>query len=294
MKKSIAGFALVLFTSLAWALPTVQQVEAEVKQGRFTQAETMMAEVVAAKPQSAKAHYLYAELLAHNANFTKASEQAALAKSLDPKIGFTDPARFEAFQKTLQRELDPVPRERTTSVPAPARVAAERVAQAPPASSGIPGWVWFGGLMLIGMALWTGLRRSRAALTPGLAPAGGAPGFGPGSGMNQGAYPGQPYGPGAYPPQQRSGSGLLGTGLAVAGGVAGGMLIDEMLHRRNDGGASSGNQIGGFDPNSYQPSSADQAASELESRPIDFGSGGDWDSGGGSSDSGDSGGGGWD
>jgi hypothetical protein len=72
------------------------------------------------------------------------------------------------------------------------------------------------------------------------------------------------------------------------------MLADELLHRRPDQAVDHGNagQAGFFD--SPQGGSA---ASDLESRPIDFGTGGsDWDSGsvdvggGGGSE----GGGGWD
>ena len=44
----------------------------------------MMSEVVAAKPDSAKAHYISAEVPAHNRNFTKASKEAARARKLDP------------------------------------------------------------------------------------------------------------------------------------------------------------------------------------------------------------------
>ena len=36
-------------------------------------------------------------------------------------------------------------------------------------------------------------------------------------------------------PQATSGGGMLGTGLAVAGGVAGGMMLAEMLHNRQGG-----------------------------------------------------------
>ena len=287
MKKSIVGLALVLFASLAWALPTVQQVEAETKQGHYAQAESMMAEVVAAKPDSAKAHYFYAELLAHNANFSKAAEETARAKLLDPKIGFADPAKFRAFEQTLQREQNPVPAARTNAArpaasfnPAPAAVPVETATR----SGGIPGWVWLGGLAVLAIVLWRGFSRSRAQPAPaGFATAGGPANDGPG-GMNQapGYGPGA-YGPGAYPQPARPGGGMLGTGLAVGAGVAGGMLIDEMLHRRNEGGNLGGgsNNIGGFDPEGYRPSSADQAATELENRPIDFGNGGDWDSGGG-------------
>jgi hypothetical protein len=302
MKKSIVGLLLVLFTSLAWALPTVQQVEAATKQGHYAQAESMMAEVVAAKPESAKAHYIYAELLAHNANFRKASEEAARAKALDPDVRFTDPQKFADFQALLSRELNPAPRAQTSgasSAPAYRTAPAVAPAERPASSSGIPGWVWLAGLALLAVVLWRGFSRSRDAGAAAMAPAGMPAGYGPG-GMNPGpAYGPAPYGPAPYGPQAGGGSGLLGTGLAVGAGVAGGMLLDEMLHRRNEGGSivhdggGVNNQIGGFDPAGYRPSSDDQAASELESRPIDFGSGGDWDSGG-DSGGGDSGGGGWD
>jgi hypothetical protein len=79
---------------------------------------------------------------------------------------------------------------------------------------------------------------------------------------------------------------MLGTGLAAAGGVAAGMLASEMLHRNaqrsaDDAGAGAGHL-----------DSPDAGSSALEDRPIDFGSGGDWDAGGGDVGGGD--GGGWD
>lgn len=281
MKKLIVGLGLALFASLAFALPTLQQVETATNQGRFVEAEGMMAEVVAAKPDSAKAHYVYAELLAHNAKFPQAVAEAGRAKQLDPKIGFTDPAKFNAFEQKLQREQSVAPRART-SVDRSASSVAPSMAAAPAGRSGIPGWVWLAGLAVLAIVLWRGFSRSRAAGQGALATAGGPAGYGPG-GTNPGYGPGGAgYGPGAVAPTGRTGSGLLGTGLAVAGGVAGGMLIDEMLHRRGDGGASN---LGGFDQGGA--ASADQAARDLESAPIDFGSGGDWDSGSGSIDTGD-------
>ena len=296
MKKTIVGLLFVLLSSAAFALPTLQQVEAEVKQGNYTQAETMMSEVVAAKPGSAKAHYIYAEILAHNASFAKASEEAAKAQQIDPKVTFADPDRFRAFQQTLQRELNPPARTRA----APVAPVASTPAFAPAASgisaperTGIPGWVWLAGLIVLGLVMWRMFARGRDAV-PGsnFAPAGMAPsgGFQPGGGMNAGT----PYGNNGVQ-QPGAGSGLLKTGLAVGAGVAGGMLIDEMLHRRSDGSNNTAGTLGGFDPNGYNPA-ADSAARELENRPIDFGQGDDWDSGGGSVDSGggSDGGGGWD
>lgn len=308
MKRFVAGLALVLATSGAWALPTVDEVEAQVKQGNYTQAETMMSEVVAAKPGSARAHYFYAELLAHNGSFARASTEAAKAREIDPKIGFTDPEKFRSFEQTLQREQTAKPRASTGSSGSGMSSSMVPAAAATTAASGggIPGWVWLVGLAIIAFVLWKGFSRSRMAPAGGLATAGGPQGAYPygTNNMNPGAAygPGAGYGPGMQggPMQQgaRPGGGLLGTGLAVAGGVAGGMLIDEMLHKRGDGGgAGSGiGNLGGVDPSNAGAFGNDAAAQELESRPIDFGNGGnDWDSGGGGGDSGggDSGGG-WD
>src|SRR5206468_2110505 len=65
MKKWILSLVLASVAAVAWAVPTLQEVEAEVQAGRWAQAETMMREVIAAKPNSARAHYVHAELLAH-------------------------------------------------------------------------------------------------------------------------------------------------------------------------------------------------------------------------------------
>lgn len=104
MKKLIVSVALASLSLLAWALPTLQQVEAEVRQGHYAQAESMMREVVAAKPGSARAHYVYAEILAHQGNFTKAADEARLARQIDPDVKFTSAEKFRAFDEQLQRQ----------------------------------------------------------------------------------------------------------------------------------------------------------------------------------------------
>jgi hypothetical protein len=286
MKKSIAALAFAITSAAAWALPTTQEVETAAQQGHYAQAETMMSEVVAAKPDSAKAHYVYAEILAHNGNFAKASQETTRARQLDPAIKFTTSDKFNAFEQLLQREQ--TPQRRTRSVPTP---LAPSLAPTTPASPGIPGWVWAGGLAAVGFVLWRGLNRSRAA-APILA-AGGLPGAAPAAGMpwGAGANPGvTPYGSGM--PPAAAGGGVLGTGLAVAGGVAGGMLLDEMLHHRQGGGTTPLDRVM---PGNAEPFATNDAANDLETRPVDFGSGGDWDAGGSSDIGGGSdGGGGWD
>jgi len=108
--------------------------------------------------------------------------------------------------------------------------------------------------------------------------------------MGPGAVqPGMPYGPGY--PAARPGAGMLGLGAAAVGGVAAGMLADQLLHRRSDQNVvdpGNAGQAGFFD-------SPQGGASELENRPIDFGAGGsDWDSGSIDVGGGGGDGGGWD
>ena len=80
IQRFFAAATLVACTLTAWAAPTVDAVQAEVQRGNYAQAETMMQEVVNARPGSAKAHYIYAEILAHNKRFDEAAKQAASAR----------------------------------------------------------------------------------------------------------------------------------------------------------------------------------------------------------------------
>jgi hypothetical protein len=283
-----AACAAALWSAAALALPSANDVQAAVKSGDYPKAETMMQEVVAAKPQSAKAHYLYAEILAHDAKFTDAAAQAHRARELDPALSFTtDPEKFKSFERLLEREQAGPAVTPQATVPATHVNTAPAVAREAP-GSGVPGWVWVGGFAILAFVIFRAV--SRRAMANNMASA-GYPNQGGGYGMNPGMQ--QPgYGPG-YGPAPGAGGGLLHTGLAAAGGVAGGMLLERMLEgNRHDENYGNNNnyapQGGSFDNGSSQ------AASELENRPMDFGSGGnDWggDAGGGSSGGSDDGGG---
>ena len=75
--------------------------------------------------------------------------------------------------------------------------------------------------------------------------------------------------------QSSGGSGLLGTGLAAAGGFAAVMLAEKMLE--GDHGREVVREVdrGGLQPGMFDDA-PNAAAQGLESRSIDFGSGGDW------------------
>lgn len=305
MKKILVAFAFVAASAMAWALPTVQQVEAQVQQGHLAQAETMMSEVVAAKPESARAHYIYAEILARNKNFAKASEESKAARLIDPELKFAQPDKYRAFEQLLEREQAPVVRQqasprRSTAEPSSTGLSSlgptTAMAVEPARSAGIPSWVWLAGLALVAFLLWRGFSRSRGAAVGPMAGSAGMVGGGQANPVNGPVNPaGVPYGSGM--PAAAPGGGLLRTGMAVAGGVAGGMLLDQMLHNRGgENGANAGNNsFGNGFGSGNDGSQGNPAATELENRDVDFGSGNDWDAGsagdiGGGSD----GGGGWD
>lgn len=274
MKRLLAMLAFVamgLVSAAAFALPSVTEVQAEVQKGNYAQAEVLMRDVVAAKPGSAKAHYVYAEILAHNKRFEFALQEARLAQQLDPALGFTQPEKFRSFEQLLEREQRAATSGGGTSagtaVPTPRAAAPQR-------SSGIPGWVWGAGFAVIAVLLWRmfSARRNVQAMTPAY------------GGMQTGGY-----GPNYSPMGGGTGSGMLGTGLAAAGGFAAGMLAEKLLDGNRDGGGSSSASHasdGGLSPGYFDNGAAD----ELSNRSIDFGSGGDWDSGGGGGGGSDGGG----
>ena len=265
MKRLLAMLAFVamgLVSAAAFALPSVTDVQAEVQKGNYAQAEVLMRDVVAAKPGSAKAHYVYAEILAHNKRFEFALQEARLAQQLDPAIGFTQPDKFKSFEQLLERE------QRATTSAGGTAAGTGTAVQAPRAaaqrSSGIPGWIWGAGFAVIAVLLWRMFSARRNAQSM-------APAYG---GMQSGGY-----GPNYSPMGGGQGSGMLGTGLAAAGGFAAGMLAEKLLDGHRDGGSSSASPAsdGGMSPGYFDNGAAD----ELSSRSVDFGSGGDWDSGGG-------------
>jgi hypothetical protein len=287
VRQLMAAAALSVFVLSASALPSLEAVKTEVQKGNYAQAQTMMEEVVAAKPSSARAHYIYAEILAHNKRFDEAARQATTAGTLDPAIGFTEPAKFKAFEALLEREQREAKSPAHAAVAAPAMVA--RPAPAPEPSSGIPSWVWIAGLLAFGALAWSKLRRQTPAAPMGMPMAmSGAPAGFPAAGGGYGNNYGNGYGPGAMPQQ---GSGMMGVGLAAVGGVAAGMLAEKLMsggsHESMAAAPAAVNQ-NGLVPGMFDDAGAQSSAAyELQQEPVDFGSGDDWGgdiSGGGSDD----------
>ncbi len=314
MQRMLLALTLVFAASWALALPSPKEIEAAVGAGQLPQAETMLREVLQAKPQSAKAHYELGQVLARQGKFFEAQQALDQAKIFDPTLKFASSP--EAFAKTYDTVLAQV-RGASSAASAKAAVAtpAAPMAAAAPDSPAPSGgfnltyvWMVAAGLVVLGLIL---RRRAAApvAATPaattyaGMPPAGQPTAYsgatmatggiiGSGLGPAQAAAPAQrgfgsqyaPQAPAHYPPAAAPAAGGMGAmGGAVMGGVAG-LAAGYALSKAMEGGANHSNSAPGSSAANPSNDSAGYVPFDNASRPdmgaFDAGAGGDsWDVG---------------
>ncbi|AOK53035.1 tetratricopeptide repeat protein [Burkholderia stagnalis] len=166
MKKPLAafGFALLMLSSAAFAVPSLQQVEQSIAQRDWQRADTQLSQVIDAHPNNAHARYLYAQVLDREGRASDALAQLQRAKTLDPQLRFADPARFAQTEARIRADAGRVA---ATPPRADAGTLQSSLAPAvPPAEKHGPSTgMWIGlGLIVAVIALvlrWT-LRRARS------------------------------------------------------------------------------------------------------------------------------------
>ena len=217
-------FAAFFTTEVALAddSPTMDQVYQAAHSGRMDEAQRMMATVLKEHPDSAKAHYVEAELLAKQGRMGQADEELKNAERLKPDLSFAKPQAVQEL-KALIYSNHPVNQSSVISH------------QAESGSS----FPW--GLLLLGIAAIAIIALIMRAIASRNAPA--YPGnFQPG--MQNGPIPMQPYGGGMGqmgPSGGGMGSGIMG-GLATGAAVGVGMVAGEALaHHFMVGGNNTGN-----------------------------------------------------
>ena len=255
--------AVLLTSNLAFAEATLPEVYQAVQAGQMAKADAMIKEVLQNHPNSAKAHYVAAELYLKEGKLDVARNHFLKAENLAPGLPFAQP---ESVQK-LQMQL-----------------AGTQVAPvASSSSSSIFSNPLFWGLIAI---LVVGIiivmkRRKAEAVQVYNAPSAGYPGT-PGG---PAGYPGGPGNPG-YPgaPAGGMGGGLMGslaTGAALGAGMYAGQALASNLMGGHDNGHSNPNanpnlnQVGG--PASLDPNFGVRDASSWD----DASSGSSWDDSGG-------------
>ena len=290
---AMLGFGL----AMAQSEPTMNQVYEMARAGRLEQAQTMMQQVLVANPNSAKAHFVYAELSARMGQAGRAQASLATAEKLAPGLPFAKPEAVQALRAQLAS---------ARSVPA-ARGAERRVVETGAPAAPFPwGTVLLvgGGVLALGVFMLRKKQQANVAQNTYASPAamqGGLNGpqtFGAGMGggvAGQGLGVGQGYGQPGYgqpgvgqAPAPGTGMGGrvmggLATGLAVGAGVMAAQAIGKNL-MGNDAQAQG-------QPDAAQGNSFEALPGNTDMGGQNFGisDAGAWDDGGSLGDSGDSG-----
>lgn len=205
--------AAVLFMGTAYAddLPTLHQVYEAAQSGRLNDAQRMMDKVLAAHPESGKAHFVEAEILAREGRRADAAAELNTAQRLAPGLPFAKPGAVQELKSIIS--------------------------QGRPARRGFP---W--GLFLLGVGaifLIYFMFRSRMSRNAAYMPAGQPynPGYNPGYGQGYGP------GPGYGPTGGGMGSGIL-SGLATGAAVGAGLVAgEEIAHHLMDGNQNAGTPV---------------------------------------------------
>lgn len=267
--------------AMAQSEPNMAQIYATAQAGKLDDAQVMIQQVLLAHPQSAKAHYVQAELYARQGKLDAARAALASADKLAPGLAFAKPQAVQALRAQLSAHATAPA---AAGAGAGAGVAPHAAApQAPATSSWLMPVLLTGGVMVAAYFFFRRRQPEPTAQQSAYANPNGLNGpqtFGMGGGM-QPAYPAPGYPQAGYP--QQAGSGLGGrimggvaTGLAVGAGVMAAQAIGRNLmgeHNSPSPGAQDH-----FGNNDFQPLPTN---TDMGGANFGINDAGSWDDGGG-------------
>ena len=209
--------------------PSVDDIYKAASSGNLTGARAMVDQVIAKHPNSAKAHYVKAEIAARQRDAAVARTELQIADKLAPGLPFAKPEAVTALRAQVDQLSQPRPQARPVTPPPvdPRRMAP----QPPPPRSG--GGFPMGGLLLLGLVVLAGVlflrsRQRRAAMRPPAYPA--AQGLDAGFGRYDASGPAPGYG--NAPQAAPSLGSTLGRGLATGLAVGAGAVAAQEIGRR--------------------------------------------------------------
>lgn len=250
---SLFAAMTLLASNVAFAEATLPEIYQAVQAGQLAKADVMMKEVLQNHPNSAKAHYVAAELYVKEGKLEAARSHFLKAENLAPGLPFAQADSVQKLQMQLASSAG-VPVASTTSI------------FSSPLFWGLIAILVIGTIIVL-------KRRKRDAIEVYNAPSAGYPGT-PGG---PAPYPGGPGAPGG------AGSGLMGslaTGAALGAGMYAGQALASHLMGGREGNAGNPgnfgnnpnmNQVGG--PALDDPNFGVRDASSWD----DGGSAGGWD-----------------
>ena len=251
MKKVIS--ALVLTTAISVNLPafaadpSLHDVYQAANSGHMGEAQRMMREVLQNHPNSGKAHYVEAELLAKEGSLAQAANELATAEKLSPGLPFATAESVRSLKSALSSHIAKTPISSSVQ-----RQYAPQVVEATRPLTNFPWGLFAAGLGLVAFIVWASRWMTRRNAVSELGSSQ------PSYGGYRPAYPTGPYSPSSssYGPTvtpSATGSGLgsqvlggLATGAAVGAGVVAGEAL--MHHFMDDKKAtpSSNQSFSGF------------------------------------------------
>src|SRR5574343_160190 len=254
MKKAVATFLLATTVGFAVpshaAEPSLHEVYQAANSGHMAEAQRMIKEVLQSHPNSGKAHYVEAELLAKEGKLAQASNELATAEKLSPGLSFATAESVSGLKNALSHH--------SSGTATPSSVQTQHTSQAvepPQQSTNFPWGMLAIGLGLIAFIAWASQWMSRRNNNPASDAASSQPSYGGyRPAYPAGPYGGTPQGYGQAPTSPNTGSGLgsqvlggLATGAAVGAGVVAG---EALMHHFMDGKKatpSSNQAFSGFD-----------------------------------------------
>lgn len=237
-------FATLLTVMLCWtaavlAAPSAADIDALIKKGDLAGARSGIEQVIQERPNSAKAYYLYAQILHAQGQMAQARQALNKAEQLSPSMDFADPAYLARLKKDLGMAgtagaLTP----QSPGAPVPQSPQSRPATNTTPQPSSGGGWSLFPlillGLIVFGVVSFMRSRSRRRQQWYGQQPMSGNPNS-PHYGQPMDRYPGSGVGPtgpmyGPTPPTAGR-SGLAGAAGGFLAGLAGGALADSLLNR---------------------------------------------------------------
>ena len=277
------GSAFALAMLLVWGAavaqtePTMDQVYAAAKSGELDKAQTMIQQVLIGHPNSAKAHYVQAEIAARQGQMPRAREALATAEKLAPGLPFAKAESVQALRTQLAGTASVAPAAAPAAAPAPA-------------AKSLP---W--GLILLlggaGIALLIFLvnraSRPKPSVFDNPMPVANNGLNGPQTFGNQAPAPygQQPYGPQygpQYAPQGPSLGGRIMGGVATGLAVGAGVMAAEAIGRNLMGGEHGSDASPHAAPPETHYAPPDTNA-DMGGQDFGIQDSGSWDSGGGDS-----------
>lgn len=149
VKNAFRIVLLCLALSTSWVMaqsePSMAEVYAAAQAGQLDKAQTMIQQVLVSHPNSAKAHYVRAELWAREGKARLAQESLQEAERLSPGLHFAKPEAVQALKAQIGELAANSNSPRPVTQPAPASVSSS--------SSGntVMWWILGGGVLLMGV-----------------------------------------------------------------------------------------------------------------------------------------------